>query len=44
MTRAALITALAIGFVFGLLCAVDPQLDLDLAALGFDTGAPRRES
>src|SRR5215470_739244 len=36
MTRAALITALAIGFVFGLLCAVDPQLDLDLAALGFD--------
>src|SRR6201987_5422387 len=37
MTRAALITALAIGFVFGLLCAVDPQLDLDLAALGFDT-------
>src|ERR1700758_2048800 len=37
MTRAALITALAIGFVFGLLCAVDPQLDLDLAALSFDT-------
>ena len=37
MTRAALITALAIGFVFGLLCAVDPQLDLDLAALGFDS-------
>jgi membrane-associated PAP2 superfamily phosphatase len=36
MTRAALIIALAIGFVFGLLCAVDPQLDLDLAALGFD--------
>src|ERR1700758_991588 len=36
MTRAALITALAIGFVFGLLCAVDPQLDLDLAALSFD--------
>src|SRR3974377_940947 len=37
MTRAALITAIAIGFVFGLLCAVDPQLDLDLAALGFDS-------
>ncbi len=37
MTRAALITALAIGLVFGLLCAVDPQLDLDLAALGFDS-------
>jgi membrane-associated PAP2 superfamily phosphatase len=37
MTRAALIIALAIGCVFGLLCAVDPQLDLDLAALSFDT-------
>ncbi len=37
MTRAALITALAIGVVFGLLCAVDPQLDLDLAALAFDS-------
>src|SRR3974390_1887930 len=37
MTRAALITAIAIGFVFGLLCAVDPQLDLDLAALCFDS-------
>jgi membrane-associated PAP2 superfamily phosphatase len=37
MTRAALFTALAIGFVFGLLCAVDPQLDLDLAALSFDS-------
>jgi membrane-associated PAP2 superfamily phosphatase len=37
MTRAALITALAIGFVFGLLCAVDPQLDLDLAAPGFNS-------
>jgi lipid A 4'-phosphatase len=36
MTRAALLTALVIGFVFGLLCAVDPQLDLDLAALSFD--------
>jgi membrane-associated PAP2 superfamily phosphatase len=37
MTRAALFTALAIGFAFGLLCAVDPQLDLDLAALSFDS-------
>jgi membrane-associated PAP2 superfamily phosphatase len=37
MTHAALITALAIGFVLGLLCAVDPQLDLDLAALAFDS-------
>jgi membrane-associated PAP2 superfamily phosphatase len=37
MTRAALITALAIGCVLGLLCAVDPQLDLDLAALAFDS-------
>jgi len=37
MTRAALFTALAIGFVLGLFCAVDPQLDLDLAALSFDT-------
>src|SRR6516165_4422057 len=36
MTRAALIIALVIGFVFGLLCAVDPQLDLDLAALSFN--------
>jgi lipid A 4'-phosphatase len=37
MTRAALFTALAIGFVFGLFCAVDPQFDLDLAALSFDS-------
>src|SRR5689334_24009067 len=37
MSRAALITVLAIGFVFGLLCAVDPQLDLDLAAPAFDS-------
>ena len=36
MSRAALTVALCIGFVVGLLCAVDPQLDLDLAALGFD--------
>jgi membrane-associated PAP2 superfamily phosphatase len=37
MTRAALIVVLAVGFVFGLFCAVDPQLDLDLAALSFDS-------
>jgi lipid A 4'-phosphatase len=37
MSRGALITALSIGFVLGLLCAVDPQLDLDLAGLGFDS-------
>jgi membrane-associated PAP2 superfamily phosphatase len=36
MTRAALIIALAVGFVLGLLCAIDPQLDLDLAAVSFD--------
>lgn len=36
MTRAALIAVLAIAFVFGVLCAVDPQIDLDLAALAFD--------
>lgn len=37
MNRTGLIIALGIGFVLGLLCAVDPQLDLDLAALGFDS-------
>jgi len=37
MSRAALFTALAIAFVFGLFCAVDPQFDLDLAALSFDS-------
>ena len=36
MNRAGLTIALSIGFVLGLFCAVDPQLDLDLAALGFD--------
>jgi lipid A 4'-phosphatase len=36
MSRTALIVVLCIGFVVGLICAVDPQLDLDLAALGFD--------
>jgi len=37
MSRAALFTALAIAFVFGLFCAVDPQFDLDLAAWSFDS-------
>jgi lipid A 4'-phosphatase len=37
MSRTALIIVLCIGFVVGLTCAVDPQLDLDLAALGFDS-------
>jgi membrane-associated PAP2 superfamily phosphatase len=37
MNRTGLIIALSIGFALGLLCAVDPQLDLDLAALGFDS-------
>jgi membrane-associated PAP2 superfamily phosphatase len=37
VSRAALIVALSIGFVAGLICAVDPQLDLDLAAIGFDS-------
>jgi lipid A 4'-phosphatase len=37
MNRAGLTIALSIGFVLGLFCAVDPQLDLDLAAIGFDS-------
>ena len=36
MNRTGLTIALAIGFVVGLICAVDPQLDLDLAGLTFD--------
>jgi lipid A 4'-phosphatase len=36
MNRTGLKIALAIGFTAGLICAVDPQLDLDLAALSFD--------
>jgi lipid A 4'-phosphatase len=36
MNRTGLKIALAIGFAAGLICAVDPQLDLDLAALSFD--------
>jgi membrane-associated PAP2 superfamily phosphatase len=37
MNRTGLTIALSVGFVLGVLCAVDPQLDLDLAALGFDS-------
>ena len=36
MSRTALMMALAIGFALGLICAVDPQLDLDLARITFD--------
>jgi len=36
MSRTALMIALAIGFALGLICAVDPQLDLDLAGITFD--------
>jgi lipid A 4'-phosphatase len=36
MNRTGLKIALAIGFTVGLICAIDPQLDLDLAALSFD--------
>jgi membrane-associated PAP2 superfamily phosphatase len=36
MNRTGLTIALCIGFAVGLVCAVDPQLDLDLARLGFD--------
>jgi lipid A 4'-phosphatase len=37
MNRTGLTIALSIGFAVGLICAVDPQLDLDLAAAGFDS-------
>jgi lipid A 4'-phosphatase len=36
MTRTGLTIALCIGFVVGLICAVDPQLDLDLAGVTFN--------
>jgi lipid A 4'-phosphatase len=36
MNRTGLTIALTIGFVAGLICAVDPQLDLDLARVTFD--------
>ena len=39
MNRTGLKIALAIGFAVGLICAVDPQLDLDLAGLSFDPKA-----
>ena len=37
MSRTAHTVALLVGFALGLLCAVDPQLDLDLAGMGFDS-------
>jgi len=36
MNRTGLKIALGIAFVVGVICAVDPQLDLDLSALGYD--------
>jgi lipid A 4'-phosphatase len=36
MKRTGLKIALTIGFVVGVICAIDPQLDLDLAGLTFD--------
>jgi lipid A 4'-phosphatase len=36
MNRTGLKIALAIAIVVGLICAVDPQLDLDISALGFN--------
>ena len=40
MTRTGLTIALCIGVVVGLICAVDPQLDLDLARAAFDPSRP----
>jgi len=40
MNRTGLTIALSIGFVVGLLCAVDPQLDLDIAAPFFHRAPP----
>jgi membrane-associated PAP2 superfamily phosphatase len=37
MNRTGLTIALSIGFAVGLLCAVDPQLDVDIAAMWFNT-------
>jgi lipid A 4'-phosphatase len=37
MNRTGLKIALAIGLAVGLICAVDPQLDLDLSGLSFDS-------
>ena len=36
MNRTGLIIALGVGFVIGVICAVDPQLDPDIAAAFFD--------
>jgi membrane-associated PAP2 superfamily phosphatase len=36
MSRTALVVALAIGCAVGLICAIDPQLDLHIAGLSFD--------
>ncbi len=40
MNRTGLIIALTIGFVVGVICAVDPQLDLDIAAAFFHRAPP----
>jgi lipid A 4'-phosphatase len=40
MNRTGLTIALAIGFVVGVICAVDPQLDLDIAAPFFHRAPP----
>ncbi|MGB6550714.1 MAG: PAP2 family protein, partial [Xanthobacteraceae bacterium] len=40
MNRAGLIIALSIGFVAGVICAVDPQLDLDISASFFHRAPP----
>ena len=40
MNRTGLTIALTIGFVVGLICAVDPQLDLDLAGMFRDPDFP----
>jgi membrane-associated PAP2 superfamily phosphatase len=37
MTRNGLIVALAVAAVIGLICAVDPQLDLDLSRISFNS-------
>jgi membrane-associated PAP2 superfamily phosphatase len=37
MSRTGLTIALAIGLVLGLICAVDPRLDVDIAAMWFNT-------
>jgi lipid A 4'-phosphatase len=37
MNRTGLVIALSIAFVVGVICAVDPQLDLDLARISFNS-------